>query len=77
MSTVPTGSTGRAPAALVAVGDELLAGAHPDLNSPEVARHLADLGLTVEEIREGVAEIHHEAATVHAAAKPMAEAQRL
>ncbi|MCZ6596700.1 MAG: CinA family nicotinamide mononucleotide deamidase-related protein [Planctomycetota bacterium] len=56
MSTVPmgsmgpTGPTGHAPAALVAVGDELLAGAHPDLNSPEVARHLADLGLTVDRV---------------------------
>lgn len=30
---------------VVAVGDELLAGAHPDLNSPEIARRLADLGV--------------------------------
>ncbi len=34
-------------AALIAVGDELLAGAHPDSNSPELARRLARLGLAV------------------------------
>ncbi len=34
-------------AALIAVGDELLAGAHPDSNSPELARRLARLGITV------------------------------
>ncbi len=38
-------------ASIVAVGDELLAGAHPDLDSPEVARALAELGLTVEGVR--------------------------
>jgi len=33
---------------LVAVGDELLAGAHMDLNSPELARNLARLGIAVQ-----------------------------
>jgi nicotinamide-nucleotide amidase len=33
--------------AIVAVGDELLAGAHPDLNSPEIARRLGQLGVDV------------------------------
>ena len=31
-------------AGIVAVGDELLAGAHPDLNSPHLASHLAEHG---------------------------------
>ncbi len=35
---------------MVAVGDELLAGAHPDLDSPQVARALSELGLPVEEV---------------------------
>ncbi len=34
-------------AALLAVGDELLAGAPPDLNSPELARRLAEVGIRV------------------------------
>ena len=34
-------------ARLIAVGDELLAGAHPDLNSPELARRLGALGIVV------------------------------
>ena len=34
-------------AVLIAVGDELLAGAHPDLNSPELARRLSELGIEV------------------------------
>jgi nicotinamide-nucleotide amidase len=34
-------------AAVVAVGDELLAGSHPDLDSPEIARALAGLGIPV------------------------------
>ena len=38
-------------AALVAVGDELLAGAHPDLNSPALSRSLAERGLPVGEVR--------------------------
>ncbi len=32
---------------IVVVGDELLAGAHPDLNTPELARELARVGLAV------------------------------
>ena len=43
MSTGP-----RRRARLVAVGDELLAGAHPDLNSPELAARLAELGIAVD-----------------------------
>ena len=38
-------------ASLVAVGDELLAGLHPDLNSPELARRLAWHGLEVVSVR--------------------------
>lgn len=38
-------------AAVLAVGDELLAGAHPDLNSPEIARQLAALGIPLVETR--------------------------
>ena len=34
-------------AALVAIGDELLAGAHPDANSPLIARRLGALGIRV------------------------------
>lgn len=36
---------------ILAVGDELLAGAHPDLNSPYLARRLAEHGLRVREVR--------------------------
>ncbi|MFT5289217.1 MAG: nicotinamide-nucleotide amidase [Planctomycetota bacterium] len=38
-------------AVVVAVGDELLAGAHPDLNAPELARFLGSLGVAVREVR--------------------------
>ncbi len=34
-------------AAVLAVGDELLAGAHPDANTPEIARALVPLGIAV------------------------------
>ena len=37
-------------AALVVVGDELLAGSHPDLNSPVLARMLSEVGIVVEGI---------------------------
>ncbi len=37
--------------ALVSIGDELLAGAHPDLNAPFLARELGRLGLAVETVR--------------------------
>jgi nicotinamide-nucleotide amidase len=37
--------------ALVAVGDELLAGAHPDLNSPWLAARLGELGLGAASVR--------------------------
>lgn len=36
--------------ALVAIGDELLAGKHPDLNSPWMAKQLLDLDLAVDRI---------------------------
>lgn len=36
---------------VVAVGDELLAGAHPDLNAPVLARALGSLGVAVREVR--------------------------
>lgn len=36
---------------LVAVGDELLAGLHPDLNSPELARRLLELGFETRSVR--------------------------
>ena len=36
--------------ALVAIGDELLAGKHPDLNSPWIAERLLDLDLSVDRI---------------------------
>lgn len=36
---------------ILAVGDELLAGAHPDLNSPYLARRLAEWGREVLEVR--------------------------
>ena len=35
---------------LLAIVDELLAGAHPDLNSPELARELGRLGITVQHV---------------------------
>jgi len=38
-------------AALFAVGDELLAGAHPDANSPWIAERLLALGVRVREVR--------------------------
>ena len=47
-------------ASIVAVGDELLAGLHPDLNSPELARRLARLGVSVlgvRVVRDGEEEI--------------------
>jgi len=37
-------------AGLIAIGDELLAGAHPDLDSPQVARCLAEVGRHVEHV---------------------------
>ena len=37
-------------AACRAVGDEVLAGAHPDLNSPFLARRLPELGRRVERV---------------------------
>ncbi|MEX1025164.1 MAG: competence/damage-inducible protein A, partial [Planctomycetota bacterium] len=37
----------RGEAIVILVGDELLAGAHPDLNGPYLARALGDLGVTV------------------------------
>jgi nicotinamide-nucleotide amidase len=37
-------------AGLIAIGDELLAGAHPDLDSPLVARCLAEVGRHVERV---------------------------
>lgn len=39
--------TERALAVCLIVGDELLAGAHPDLNGPFLARHLGELGIGV------------------------------
>lgn len=48
MSTPPSSSRPRA--ALIAVGDELLAGAQSDTNSAWLARELAHLGLAVESI---------------------------
>jgi nicotinamide-nucleotide amidase len=38
-------------ATILAIGDELLAGAHPDLNSPVIARRLGTLGLSTREVR--------------------------
>lgn len=38
-------------AGVVAVGDELVAGAHPDLNSPHLASRLAEVGRRVQEVR--------------------------
>jgi len=37
-------------AEILAIGDELLAGAHPDLNSPELARELGRLGIKVQHV---------------------------
>jgi len=39
----------RVEAAVLAIGDELLAGAHPDLNTPEIARTLAAIGIPMGE----------------------------
>lgn len=55
-------------AAVLAVGDELLAGAHPDLNSPEIARQLAPLGMSVVEVRL----VHDLRESIAAAAKALA-----
>lgn len=38
-------------ATILAVGDELLAGAHPDLNSPRISRTLAEHGVATREVR--------------------------
>jgi nicotinamide-nucleotide amidase len=46
-----TAPFGERSAALVASGDELLRGAHPDLNGPFLARALAPLGVQVAEVR--------------------------
>lgn len=49
-------------AAVVVVGDELLAGAHPDLNSPVIARELARVGIDSCEFRvvgDDTAQIAH------------------
>ncbi len=45
-----TGAAASDAVELIAVGDELLAGTHPDLNSPELAQRLADLGRRVERV---------------------------
>ena len=39
-----------ASAAIVAIGDELLDGRHPDLNSAVIARELLDLGIATASI---------------------------
>lgn len=39
-----------APVALVSIGDELLAGKHPDLNAPKLAARLLDLDLAVDRV---------------------------
>jgi len=61
-------SAGAGRARLVAVGDELLAGVHPDLNSPWLAARLAELGWQVDRIavagddEEVIAEVVRDAA---------------
>jgi nicotinamide-nucleotide amidase len=46
----PPRSEPRQTAAIVAVGDELLGGAHPDLNGPWLAAELEELGIAVEHV---------------------------
>ena len=51
----------------MSVGDELLAGAHPDLNGPEMARRLGELGVTVVSVAVVGDETHEIARAVRAA----------
>jgi len=60
-------------AAVLAVGDELLAGAHPDTNTPEIARTLAPLGIAVRR----AALVSDDAEAIEAAVRELTDHHRL